>query len=307
MKPFFLFSGSSNPDLSAAVADRLGHPLDNVEITRFIDNECRVRINEEVDGHPIFVIQSLSQIADQHLVELCLIGQALKSLKAQHVTAIIPWMGYSKQDKAFRPGESVSAGLVAKFIEAAGFDHVITLELHSENLIPLFKIPVRELSTHELLIAAFRKAGGDVTPQTTVVVSPDAGGEGRSARFAKEIGLPIVYLTKTRDRISGEVVVTKLSGPIRGKDAIIFDDIINTGGTAIKTSNFLRENGGNRIYFLATHPVLAGDASLKLHDSSINQIIVTDTIAVPRDKFIPKLSVISCASLLSDVIAASVA
>jgi len=302
MKPYFLFSGTSNPDLSSAIADRLNHPLDKIEITRFIDNECRVRVNEEVDGHPIFVIQSLSQIADQHLVELCLIGQALKSLKAQQVTAIIPWIGYSKQDKAFRPGESISASLVAKFIEAAGFDHVVTLELHSENLIPFFRIPVSELSTHELLIGAFHKAGGEVAPETTVVVSPDAGGQSRSARFAKEIGLPIVYLTKFRDRETGEVAVTKLSDPVKGKDAIIFDDIINTGATAIKTSNFLHVNGASRIYFLATHAVLAGYAPEKLSMSDIDQIIVTDTISVLREKFIPKLSVVSVAPLLTDAI-----
>lgn len=305
MKPFFLFSGTSNPDLSSAIADRLNTALGNIEITRFLDNECRVRVGEEVDGHPIFVIQSLSQIADQNLVELCLIGQALKSWKAQKVTAVIPWMGYSKQDKAFRPGESVSAQLVAKFIEAAGFDHVITVELHSENLIPYFHIPVLELSTHILLIQAFVKAGGEVTPETTMVVSPDTGGKDRSARFAKTIGLPIVYLTKLRDRQTGEVVVTKLSDSVEGLDVIIFDDIINTGATAIKTSNFLHVNGANRIYFLATHAVLAGDAPEKLSQSNIDQIIVTDTITTPREKFIPKLSVVSAAPLLADAIIAS--
>lgn len=296
-----LFSGTSNFDLSKRVAQTLKIPLGDIEITRFIDNECRVYIQESVEGKNVFVFQSLSEVADQHLVELCLIGQALKSLKARHVTAVIPWLGYSKQDKEFRKGEAVSAQLVAKFIEAAGFDHVITVELHSENVVPFFHIPVQEISSHQLLVETLQKQS-KLSFDHMCVVSPDTGGKSRSARFARLLNLPIVYLEKDRDKASGKVAVTGIQGNVQGKDAVIFDDIINTGATAIKTSQFLKQKGALKIYFLATHAVLAGAASLQLAESLIDQVIVADTIFIPKAKQFSKLSIISVAPLLADAI-----
>ncbi len=297
-----LLSGTSNPSLSRSVAKESHTLLGGVEITRFIDNECRVYVKEDVADKDVFVIQSLSTIADQRLVELCLVGQALKSLSAKRVTAVIPWMGYSKQDKAFRKGEAISAQLVAKFIEAAGFDRVIACELHSEAVVPFFHIPAVELSTHEVLAEAL-KAKCKGKWEQAVVVSPDKGGKSRSERFAKEVGLQIVYLDKTRSVETGGVTVTGISGDVAGKPIIIFDDIINTGATAVKTSEFLHEKGAKAIYFLATHAVFAGEAVALLSDSFINEVIVTDTIAIPRSKHFAKLTVVSVAKLLSDAIA----
>ena len=305
MKPI-IFSGTSNTPLALAIAKDFALPLGDIEITRFIDNECRVYVKEKVENTHVFVIQSLSQVADQHLVELCLIGQALKSLKATHVTAVIPWMGYSKQDKEFRKGEAVSAQLVAKFIENAGFDAVVTCELHSENLLPFFHIPITEISSEELLAEALQHSSRFYSNNTTVVVSPDEGGKGRSARFAKAVGLPIVYLDKKRDFESGKVEVVGASGDVRDKNIVIFDDIINTGATAIKTSEFLKKHDAGKIYFLATHGVFAGDASEKLSKSSIDQIIVSDTILIPLEKVFPKLRIVSVSALLSRAIAGSV-
>lgn len=303
-----LLSGTSNPPLGSAVASALQTKLGKIEITRFIDNECRVYITEDVKGKDVFILQSLSAVADQHLVELCLIGQAAKTLGAHRVTAVVPWLGYSKQDKAFRRGEAISAQLVAKFIEVAGFDGVMTCELHSENVVPFFHIPVTELSTHELLGGALKSfiRGGLAKARPPLekitVVSPDAGGKSRSARFAKTVGLPIVYLEKDRDKVTGKVTVTGINGDVRGKDVVIFDDIINTGTTAVKTSAFLKHHGARRIFFLATHAVLAGDAAHKLADSPIDQIVVTDTIAVLKEKRFSKLSIISVAPILADAI-----
>lgn len=297
-EPIILFSGTSNPTLATAIASIRKIPLGSLEITRFIDNECRVYMTEDVKGKNVFVLQSLSAVADQHLVELCLIGQAAKSLGATRVTAVIPWMGYSKQDKAFRKGEAVSASLVAKFIEVAGFNAVMTVELHSENVVPFFHIPVTELSAHELLCVSLKR----LNLVGTTVVSPDAGGKSRSARFAKTMGLPIVYLKKDRDKGTGKVTVTGVKGDVGGKDVVIFDDIINTGATAIKTSAFLKERGAKRIYFLATHAVFAGDASRKLAESPIDHVVVTDTITIPKEKFFNKLSIVSVAPLLANAL-----
>ncbi|MBI3956176.1 ribose-phosphate pyrophosphokinase, partial [Candidatus Gottesmanbacteria bacterium] len=194
--------------------------------------------------------------------------------------------------------EAVSAQLVAKVIEVAGFDAVMTCELHSENVVPFFRMPVTELSTHGLLGASLEGSH----PSRLMVVSPDAGGKSRSARFARTVGLPIIYLEKDRDKATGKVTVTGINGDVRGKDVVIFDDIINTGATAIKTSQFLKSHGARRIFFLATHAVLAGDASAKLAASPIDRIVVTDTIVVPKEKRFEKLTIVSVASLLANAL-----
>lgn len=294
-----LFSGTSNKPLATAVAQLLGGTLGDVEITRFIDNECRVYVVDDVKEKDVFVLQSLSAVADQQLVELCLLGQALKDGGANRVTAVIPWMGYSKQDKAFRPGEAVSAQLIAKFIEAAGFDAVITVELHSETLLPYFHIPVVELSTHAVLSNALHPG---IDKKQLVVVSPDSGGKSRSEKFAHAMSLPIVYLDKARNPVTGEVAVIGISGDIHKRHVIIFDDIINSGATAAKTSHFLKTKGANHIYFLATHAVLAGHATQLLQKSVIDSIVVTDTIWIPPEKQFPKLSSVSVAPQLADAI-----
>lgn len=308
MADFLLFSGTSNPELARAIASELHMPLSGVDITRFIDNECRVHVTQEdVKDKDVYVIQSLSQIADQNLVELCLLGQALKGLGAKRVGAVIPWMGYSKQDKAFRRGEAVSANLVARFIEAAGFDHVITMELHSENVIPFFRIPVKELSSHSVLINYLGTHNVLKDLSSTVVVSPDLGGEARSKRFADEVNLSMVYLDKTRDLSTGKVEMTNISEAVEGHITVIFDDIINTGSTAIKAGEFLMNKGAKAVYFLATHAVLAGDACEKLSKSPLDTIVVTDTIAVSKEKQFPKLKIVTVAPLIAAAIQKSAA
>jgi ribose-phosphate pyrophosphokinase len=297
-----LFSGTSNFLLALAVAEQLGVSLGRVEITRFIDNECRVFVQDDVKDQEVYILQSLSEVADQHLVELCLLGSAVKGLGAKKVTAIIPWMGYSKQDKAFRKGEAISAQLVAKFIEAAGFDAVITVELHSENVLPYFTIPVTEVSSHRLLGSALFTDTKQSLMTDAVVVSPDYGGVSRSARFAAEMQLPLIHLTKKRDIETGEVTVTQADGALQGVTAIMFDDIINTGATAVKTSDFVLQNGAAAVYFLATHGVFAGDAVNVLSASRIAKIMVSDTIAIPEEKKFPALQIVSVASLIADAI-----
>lgn len=294
-----LFSGTSNAPLGEHVAKQLGVALGDIEITRFVDNECRVYVKEEVIGQDVVVLQSLSTIADQNLVELCLIGQALKSLKAKRVVAVIPWLGYSKQDKAFRKGEAISSQLVAKFIEAAGFDAIIACEMHSEAVMPYFHIPTKEVSTHTVLADALKSHG---KWDGAVVVSPDTGGKSRSGRFAKEVGLSIVYLDKSRNVETGDVTVSGISGDVNGKPIIIFDDIINTGATAVKTSEFLHDRGAKAIYFLATHAVFAGEAVELLSKSFIDEVVVADTIAIPKEKQFKKLTIVSVAVLLADAI-----
>lgn len=296
-----LFSGTSNQPLAQAISKYLQTPLGVVEATRFIDNECRVYIQEDVANEDVFVVQSLSEVADQNLVELCLFGSALKDLGAKSITAVIPWLGYSKQDKAFRKGEAISSQLVAKFIEAAGFTGVIACELHSEHVMPYFHIPAYEIPTHTILLDALRSKCPSF--DQLVVATPDKGGKSRSEAFATAAGLPIVYLEKTRDVVSGEVTVHGISDSVDAKDIVIFDDIINTGSTAIKTSEFVKSKGARSVYFLATHAVFAGNAVKNLVHSAIDSVIVTDTIRIPEEKTFDRLTVVSVAPLLGDAIA----
>lgn len=321
-----LFSGTSNLPLAEKVAKKLGIKLGEVEIKRFPDGECRVWVRENVKDKEVFILQSLSKIADCNLMELCLIGDGIKRLGAKKLTAVIPWLGYSKQDKEFRKGEAVSVFLVAKFLECAGFGKVISLDLHSQKIKEYFKIPVIELSARELLGKeimnvsfwggakrriqnqgaiidsgqALRQTQGIARMTSCIVVSPDKGGVGRSEKFAKEEGLPIAHLDKTRDLVTNKVIIHGIDIDVAGKDTVIFDDIINTGGTVIETANFLHKRKAKSILFLATHAVLAGEASEKIQDSFIDKVVVTDTIYIPEEKVFPKLKIVSVADIVSN-------
>lgn len=294
-----LFSGTSNLPLAQKVAEKLGVSLSDVEIKRFPDGECKVWVPAKQDSlanEDIFVIQSLSYIADQNLMELCLFGDALKRLGAKKITAVVPWMGYSKQDKEFRKGEAVSAQLVAKFIETAGFTGVITFDLHSPKIKEYFSIPLVELSTKNLYQEEI-----DGCP-SCIIVSPDKGGRNRSDNLAEILNLPVAHLDKTRDLAGGAVSIQGIDKDISGETVIIFDDIINTGSTAIATAGFLHEKGAKQIFFFATHGVFSGQATKNIQNSPIDKVVVTDTIYIPPEKVFPKLKIISVADLIAEEI-----
>jgi len=288
-----LFSGTSNLPLAEKIAKKLGTKLGSVEIKRFLDLECRVWIKENVAGKDVYILQSLSTVADQNLMELCLMGNAVLGLGAKSITSIIPWLGYSKQDKEFRKGEAVSSQLVAKFIESANFSKVITLELHSELIKKYFSIPILELSTKKILADSIDNF------QSYIVISPDKGGINRSDAFAKYLNLPISYLDKARDLSSGEVKILGIDKDIKNKKAVIFDDMINTGSTAVETARFLKNQGIKKIIFLATHAILSGEASKRLQESAIDEVVVSDTIFIPKEKIFPKLKIISVSDLIA--------
>lgn len=298
-----LFSGTSNLPLATKIAKKLGFKLGEVEIKRFLDGECRVWISAKqiTANSEVFVLQSLSTVADQNLMELCLMGSALKKLGVGKLTVIIPWMGYSKQDKEFRKGEAISSQLVAKFIETAGFDKVITVELHSPKIKEYFKIPVVELSAKELIVKSMN--GVNVLRMTdTIVVSPDKGGMGRSGEFAKMINLPIAYLDKSRDLVTGKVTIHGIDKSIKTKTVIIYDDIINTGSTAVETAKFLHQKGAKKIIFIGIHAVLSVEASKNIQKSFINEVITTDTINIPEEKLFKKLKIISVKDLIANAV-----
>jgi len=300
MQKFYLFSGTSNLPLAKKLAQKIKKPLGKIEIKRFPDSEGRVRIEEKVEEKKIYLLQSLSAPVDEHLFELCLMVDSAKRLKAKEIIGIIPWLGYSKQDKEFRIGEAVSVEVIGKILSAVGLTKIIVFDLHSELIKSYFKIPVVELSAKKVLYQAL--IGDTAKTKEAVVISPDKGGKGRSERFANDYKLPIIYFKKTRDLKTGKIAYEEIDDDLSGKTAIIFDDIINRGGTVIKAAEILKKAKAKRVIVLATHGVLADGARERLEKSKVDQIYLTDTIEIPKEKQFPKLKIISIADILAKTI-----
>jgi len=296
MTDFFLFSGTSNLPLAQKVAKKLNIKLGKIEIKRFADGECRVRIEENIKGKTVYLLQSLSVSEDENLFELCLMVDSAKRLGAKEIIAIIPWLGYSKQDKEFRRGESVSGEVIAKILTSAGLSQIIVFDLHSPKIKKFYKIPIRQLSAKKILAKKIKQF------KNKLVISPDKGGRGRAEAFAKDNSLPIVYLKKERNLITGKITYEKLSRDLKSKTAIIFDDIINTGGTIIKSAQLLKKNKAGKIIVLATHAVLAGNAPQKLQNCPVDKIFLSDTINIPKNRQFPKLETFSIADILAQTL-----
>ena len=299
MKDFLLFSGSSNQPLAAAVAKKLGISLGKVDLTRFADGEIRPWIVEEVRDKTVLVLQSLSFPMDEHIMELSLIGDAIRRSAPKRLIAVIPYMGYARQDKQHRVGEPVSARVIAKFLEVSKYNEVITIDLHNDAIVGFFQIPVTHLSALETLGEEIKK----VMIADGVVISPDVGGVKRARNLAYLLDLPMVVMEKKRflDRHDTSESF-QIIGDVTGKTAIIVDDIISTGGTIAHSATSLKDAGAQGVIVAATHGVLAGDAVGNLTRAPIDRILLTDTIVISSEKKIAKLQVVSVAPLLADAI-----
>lgn len=296
-----LFSGTSNKPLAEAVSRKLDLRLGSVEIIRFADSECRVKINESVKGEDIFVIQSTSNPVDQHLVELLLMGDAIKRANPRKLTAVIPYFGYQRQDKIHRTGESLSAKVASKLIERVGFDEIILVDPHSELLIGFFGIAVTSLSAFSLFEPYVKEYGKEA-----VVVAPDAGGAKRAQSFARSIGVPLALIEKWRDLSQIHVSEAMgVVGDVRGKVAIVVDDVYVSGKTTVHAAELLLKHGAREVIAFATQPVFIDEATETLQNSPITKVFTTDVIEIPKEKHFPKLTVLSVAPLLADAIAES--
>lgn len=302
MKSFKLFSGSSNLALAEKLSRALKIPLGETELTRFADGELRVRLLEDLGGKTVFLLQSFSGPVEEHFFEFCLMVDSARRLGAEKIIGVIPWLGYSKQDKEFRKGEAVSVSVMAKMISLLGLEKILVFDLHSALIKDYFTIPVLELSSAEVLYKALKE---ETDLSRAVVVSPDKGGKGRAGGFAEKYRLPIVFLEKSRDLETGAVTYKKVGKDLREKTAVIYDDIVNRGGTAIEAAKILKSMGAEKVIILATHAVLAGNAALNLQSSLIDKIFLTDTIAVPAEKQFTKLKIVSVAAAISHDIISS--
>lgn len=298
MKNFLLFSGSSNRELASEVAKRLGVSLGRVDLERFDDGEVRPWIQENLRDKTVFVVQSLSYPMDEHIMELTLMGDAIRRGAPKTMIAVVPYLGYARQDKLHRPGEPVSARVIAKILEVSKFQEVITVDLHNDAIVGFFQIPVTHVSALPILAAELKK----LHLSDAVVVSPDVGRVKAARNLAYVLDVPIVVMEKKRaldrrDTSESYEIIGKV-----GKTVVIFDDMISTGGTIVHAVRSLREAGAQRVVVCATHGVLAGEAPQKLEKAPIDYIILTNTVTVPKEKQFAKMNVVSIAPLIADAI-----
>lgn len=290
-----IFSGNSNLPLAQKIASELGTSLNKAEIIRFADSECRVRLEEDVEDKNVFIIQSLSNPVDEHLMEFLLLGDAAKRGEAKKLIAVLPYHGYARQDRVHRPGECLSAHVVAKLIESVGFDKLITVELHNETILGFFEIPVVHVSGLSVFQSEIEKIKKDV-----VVITPDAGALKRSQSFAETLDLPLALIEKKRDlNTAHKILSMKVVGDVKDKTAIIVDDVIVTGGTLVNAAYLLKEKGAKQVIAVATHADFVGGADKILQDSPLDKVWVTDTIPVPDDRKFTKLSIFPIASTIA--------
>lgn len=271
-----IFAGSSNQELAQRIAELLGITLGGVEIGAFANGETRIRVTEPMVEERVVVVQSLSTPTNEHLVEFCILCDALRRAGAREIVAVIPWMGYGKQDKIFRAGEPLSAKVVAEIIQTAKPARIITLDLHNSSTLGYFDVPIVELSARPLLRKYFAGFAG-------VVVAPDEGSIKASREFAEQLGVTVVYLEKTRDRESGEVVIKGMNGVVQDQEVLIVDDNIFTGETLIKAAQYVKQQGARSVRVGATHYLNIPGVEEKLRKSEIEEVVVTDTVAGTSD------------------------
>ncbi|HHJ64486.1 MAG TPA: ribose-phosphate pyrophosphokinase [Aquifex aeolicus] len=296
-RPLKLLTGTSNRELAEEVARYLGVSISDMLVTQFSDGEVRVRINESIRGADVYVFQSLSYPANQHIMELLLIVDALRRSSAGRITAVIPYFAYARQDRQDKPRTPISARLLADLITVAGTQRVVTMDLHSPQIQGFFDIPVDHLSAMPVIYDFMKR---NLILENPIVVSPDAGGVERARQLANRLGCGIAIIYKRRPE-PNKAEVLDVVGDIEGKEAIIVDDLIDTAGTMVAAANMLINRGARRVLACATHGVFSGPAVERLTNSPIEQVIITNTIPV-GDKMFGKLRVVSVAPLLGEAI-----
>lgn len=301
-KRLMVFAGTSSKALGQRIADRLGIELGDVVIKQFSDGEVYVRFDESIRGADIFLVQSTSTPVNDSLMELLIMINAAKLASAHRITAVMPWYGYSRQDKKSSPREPITARLVAQLLEAAGVDRVLTMDLHAGQIQGFFQIPVDHMTATPILADHFseRQFAGDF-PEGLVVVSPDAGRAKLANHFAEKLGARLAVLAKQRPD-HNEAEITFLIGDVDGKAALLIDDMIDTAGTLCAGAAVVKKAGATKVLAAATHGIFSGEAFSRLADSVIEEIVVTDTIDVEDGSAGGKVQVLSVDRILADTI-----
>ncbi len=293
-----LFTGRANPPLAQEIADYLGSELSHVFIKNFSDGEIYVQVQESIRGDDVFLIQPTCHPVNENLMELLIMIDAFKRASANTINVVLPYYGYARQDRKSAGREAITAKLVADLIATAGPDRIIALDLHTGQLQGFFNIKVDHLYATPVLIDYL----ADKKLEDLVVVSPDAGGVERARVFAKKLAAPIAIIDKRRQEHNVSEVYN-LIGEVRGRDAVIVDDMIDTAGTICSGAQMLKEQGARRIFACAAHPVFSGPALERLESAPIDEVIVTNSIPLPAAaRNMPKIKQLSIARLLGEAI-----
>lgn len=297
MNELLIFTGNAHPLLAKEICKILKITLGDMLVSRFSEGEIRVKVNENVRGKDVFLIQPTCPPPNENMMELLIIIDALKRASARRITAVLPYFGYARQDRKDQPRVPITAKLVANLITIAGADRVLTVDLHAGQIQGFFDIPVDHLFAVKVFVEHIKK----MKIKEMVVVSPDVGGIKMARAYAKRLSAGLAILDKRR--VSPEKAeVMHILGEVKGKDVVIVDDLIATGSSLIEATMALREAGAKNIYAAITHPVLSGDSVEKLEKSPLEKVFVTNTIPLSEEKKIPKICVLSIAPLLAEAI-----
>ena len=296
-----IFAGNSNKNLAEEICRYLNVPLGQANVSRFPDGEIKVKIEESVRGEDVFIIQSTCPPTNEYLMELLIMIDALKRASAERITTVMPYYGYARQERKTQPREPITAKLVANLLVSAGANRVLTMDLHAGQIQGFFDIPVDQLEAVSILSSYFKEKDLD----KVVVVSPDVGGTARAREFSGYIKKPIAIIDKYRSAFD-DVEMMHIVGKVKGKTAIIVDDIIDTAGSIIRGSQALLNAGAEEVYICATHPVFAASAKERieksLHDGLFKEVVVTNTIPVDDNKSLPGIRILSVAEIFAEAI-----
>lgn len=293
---FLIFSGNSNRELAEGIVSQLGMRLGSAGVTKFSDGEINVKINESVRGRDVFVVQPTNSPSDTNLMELMIMTDALRRASANSITAIIPYFGYSRQDRASEPRVPITAKLISNLLTVSGINRVVTMDLHAGQIQGFFDIPVDNL--YALPVFFKYMQDNDLCDDNTIIVSPDAGGVPRARTYAKKFGMPLAIIDKRR---SGPNIakVMHVIGDVEGKKCILIDDMIDTAGTLTEAAAALKANGAVSVKAMATHGILSGPAIERINNSEIEKVIITDTINNNRLRELSKIEILSVAGILA--------
>ncbi|WP_088051767.1 ribose-phosphate diphosphokinase [Virgibacillus dakarensis] len=292
-----VFSLNSNRQLAEEIANHIGTTLGKCTVSAFSDGEIQINIEESIRGCDVYIVQSTSSPVNTHIMELLIMIDAVKRASAKSINIVMPYYGYARQDRKARAREPITAKLVANLFETAGADRMITIDLHAPQIQGFFDMPIDHLQGVPILSSYFEEKN----LEDIVIVSPDHGGVTRARKMADRLKAPIGIIDKRRPR-PNVAEVMNIVGNIEGKTAILIDDIIDTAGTITLAANALIENGAKEVYACCTHPVLSGPAIERIDDSKIKELVITNTIPLPKEKRIAKIKELSVAPLMSEAI-----
>ncbi len=293
-----LFTGNANREFTARVAEALGISVGDVLVGRFSEGEIRVKINQNVRGRDVFVIQPTCPPVNDNLMELLIMLDALRRASARRITAVLPYFGYARQDRKDQPRVPITAKLVANLITEAGADRVLTMDLHAGQIQGFFDIPLDHLFAANIFVEYFTE---ERPLSDLVVVSPDVGGIKMARAYAKRLRASLAMVDKRRvNDMQAEVL--DLMGEVEGKNALIVDDLVATAGSLVEAVRVLKEAGAKEVYAAVTHPVLSGPAKERLSASSLKELMVTDSIPIPPERRREKAKILSVAPLFSEAI-----